>query len=158
MKHFSMKELECKCGKCQMPPEVSDNLNALVERVLDPLRERYGKPIYVNSGYRCLNHNKAVGGVANSQHCKGQAADITAGSPEENLKLARLIIEGRDWDQVILYVPNGGSTSSPTDKLKPQFLHVTWKADGANRRKIYKKVLGGAPIYTPLSPADIMNH
>ena len=146
-----MKELECKCGRCHMTPEVIDNLNALTDRVLDPLRSRYGNPIYVNSGYRCLNHNKAVGGVANSQHCKGQAADITAGSPEENLKLARLIIEGRDWDQMILYVPNANT-------LKPQFLHVTWKADGANRRKIYKKVLGGAPIYTPLSPADIMNH
>lgn len=150
MKYFKLTEFGCRCG-CQMPTEVRQNIEALVARMLDPLRERYGKPIYVNSGYRCMSHNKAIGGVANSQHCKGQAADISAGSPEENLELVRLIIEGGDWDQVILYVPNA-------DKLMPRFVHVAWKADGTNHRKIYKKVLGGAPVYTPLSAAAILNH
>ena len=71
--------------------EVEENLRALVDEVLDPLRERYGKPIYVNSGYRCPELNRLIGGAIKSQHMRGEAADITAGSPAENLKLARLI-------------------------------------------------------------------
>ena len=55
--------------------------------MLDPLREWYGKPIPVTSGYRCPELNKAVGGVANSYHLKGMAADIDTGSKEENAKL-----------------------------------------------------------------------
>ena len=75
MKWFKEKELCCKCCG-QLPPFARENIEALVENVLDPLRERYGKPIVVNSGYRCAKHNKEVGGVANSQHVKGEAADI----------------------------------------------------------------------------------
>ena len=55
---------------------VPENVKALVENVLDPLREKYGKPIKVNSGYRCPKHNLAVGGATQSQHMKGEAADI----------------------------------------------------------------------------------
>ena len=65
-----------------------DNLTKLIEIVLDPLREWYGKPIRVNSGYRCKVLNKAVGSKAkNSQHLYGEATDITAGSKAENEKL-----------------------------------------------------------------------
>ncbi len=67
------------------------NLDTLVDKVLDPLREAYGKPIKVNSGYRCPKLNKAVGGSATSQHMTGQAADITAGSKAENRKLFDLV-------------------------------------------------------------------
>ena len=55
MKYFRTKEFECKCGQCSMPSEVQANIDALVTNVLDPLREAYGKPIYVNSGYRCAS-------------------------------------------------------------------------------------------------------
>lgn len=60
------------------------NLVELIENVLDPLRQAWGKPIVVNSGYRCRRLNKAVGGAATSHHLKGKAADITAGSREYN--------------------------------------------------------------------------
>lgn len=60
------------------PAWARQNLVALVQNVLDPLREAYGKPIYVTSGYRCPRLNAAVGGVANSNHMKGLAADIRA--------------------------------------------------------------------------------
>jgi hypothetical protein len=73
--------------------EIVKNLKQLVEYILDPLRERYKKPIYVNSGYRCDALNKAVGGSKNSSHLYGLAADITAGSPEENKILFELIQE-----------------------------------------------------------------
>ena len=50
---------------------LKDNLNKLIDNVLDPLRELYGKPIIVNSGYRCIKLNKAIGGAKNSQHLVG---------------------------------------------------------------------------------------
>lgn len=79
-----------------------DNLTKLIEIVLDPLREWYGKPIRVNSGYRCEALNKAVGSKAkNSQHLYGEAADITAGSKEENEKLFNYIKDNLEFDQLI---------------------------------------------------------
>lgn len=68
---------------------VKKNLTALVDKVLDPLREAWGQPIIVSSGYRCPKLNRAVGGVASSQHTLGQAADIhtVSDKPSENKKL-----------------------------------------------------------------------
>ena len=125
MKWFKEKELCCKCCG-QLPPFAKENIEALVENVLDPLRERYGKPIVVNSGYRCPKHNKEVGGATNSQHMKGEAADIrpTTNCPNytNDLKrLRQLIIESRNFDQLIVY---------------PTFLHVSWKRRGGNRRTV----------------------
>lgn len=140
MKYFSEKEFWCKCNQCQkgdadldipeggMIGSVSENIKALVENVLDPLREKYGKPIVVNSGYRCPRHNMAVGGVTNSQHMKGEAADITAGSPEENKRLAEIIKQNGKWDQMIVY---------------PTFVHVSWKRFGPNRKQTLRKVSNG---------------
>ena len=134
MKHFTEKELRCKhCG--QLPPSVRENIVSLVDNVLDPLREAYGKPIYVTSGYRCPAHNAAVGGVPNSQHMKGEACDIHAGSPAENLRLAKIIAQQNNFDQMILYVY---STSS----LAPRFIHVSYKKNGGNRHRILKQVAG----------------
>ncbi len=79
-----------------------DNLTKLIEIVLDPLREWYGKPIRVNSGYRCKVLNKAVGSKAkNSQHLYGEATDITAGSKAENEKLFNYIKDNLPFDQLI---------------------------------------------------------
>ena len=72
---------------------VRANLTALVANILDPLREAYGKPIVVSSGYRSPKLNKAVGGAAKSQHVTGQAADIhtLSDTPADNKKLFDLI-------------------------------------------------------------------
>ena len=59
----------------------------LITKVLDPLRERWGAPIYVNSGYRCPALNRKVGGVLNSYHIRGMAADINARCPFHNTAL-----------------------------------------------------------------------
>ena len=97
MKYFTIKELikstTATAKKIDNIPtkEVEDNLTKLVDKVLDPLREAYGKPIKVNSGYRCPKLNRAVGGSATSQHVLGQAADITGGSKSENKILFDLI-------------------------------------------------------------------
>ena len=80
------------------------NLTALIEKVLDPLREAYGRPIIVTSGYRCEQLNKLLGGSASSQHKKGEAADIKTieDTPEENKKLFDLIVKlGLPFDQLI---------------------------------------------------------
>ena len=68
----------------RLPRELLDNAGYLIEKVLDPVREWYGKPIYVNSGYRCPELNKAVGGVADSFHLTGCAADIDTRSRSGN--------------------------------------------------------------------------
>ena len=134
MKYFTDKELRCKhCG--QLPPSVKGNIEALVANVLDPLRDQYGKPVYVTSGYRCPAHNTAVGGVPRSQHMAGEAADIHAGSPAANLELAKILASQNHFDQMILYV------NSSTD-LKPRFIHVSYKLGGQNRHRILKQVAG----------------
>ena len=84
--------------------EVKDNLNALIDNVLDPLRELYGKPIIVNSGYRSFKLNKAVGGAKNSQHLVGQASDIRTvqNTKESNKELFELIKNSKlPFDQLI---------------------------------------------------------
>ena len=65
------------------PADIIKNLQYGVDMVLDPLRRLYGKPIKINSGYRCEQLNKLVGGVANSWHLKGNAADLHIASAEE---------------------------------------------------------------------------
>ncbi len=112
MKYFTIDELiksataQRKGIKSQFKPsdEVKRSLTALAEKILDPLRAAYGKPIIVTSGYRCLALNKAVGGAASSQHVKGEAADIRSVSdlPSENKKLFDLIRELKlPFDQLI---------------------------------------------------------
>lgn len=73
--------------------EIENNLNQLITNILDPLRESWGNPIIVSSGYRCQELNKAVGGAKTSQHTLGQAADIHTklNTKEENKKLFDLI-------------------------------------------------------------------
>lgn len=82
--------------------EVVDNLRTLADEVLDKVREMWGRPIIVNSGYRCDKLNKAVGGSAKSQHRMGKAADITTGSVEGNRQLFAMIERSNiPFDQLI---------------------------------------------------------
>ncbi len=97
MKHFTLDELTRsatarRLGIDNTPTrQAAANLKQLVANILDPLREAYGAPIYVNSGYRCPVLNRAVGGSASSQHLTGEAADITAGSKAGNRRLYELL-------------------------------------------------------------------
>lgn len=77
-------------------------LHRLMDELLDPVRELWGKPLTVTSGYRSPSLNKAVGGAACSQHMRGEAADITAGNPEANHKLFEMLCNsGIEFDQLI---------------------------------------------------------
>lgn len=99
--------------------DVRDNIKALVEDVLQPLRDAWGGPLSINSGYRCQELNKAVGGVETSQHTKGQAADVGCSDP---FAMARLAIKMKlDFDQMIIY---------------PSFVHFSYKREGDNRGEV----------------------
>lgn len=103
MKHFTISELSVTKQKLpNIPDKVAEsNLIKLVENVLDPLRELYGKPIKINSGYRSQKVNAAIGGAKNSEHMTGCAADITAGNKTENCILFQLIRDNFKFRQVI---------------------------------------------------------
>lgn len=120
MKHFTIAELSASAtarhlGIDNTPPQAAEaNLNTLVRKILDPLREAWGGPITVNSGYRCPALNSAVGGATTSQHLTGQAADITVGSRTANRKLWRLVIDMRlPFDQLI-------------DERDMAWIHISW--------------------------------
>ena len=98
MKYFTISELtysdkarELHIDNTPFSLTIIDNLTDLTENLLDPIREAWGKPLHVNSGYRCPALNKAVGGKPTSQHLKGEAVDITTGSKGENMKLFEMI-------------------------------------------------------------------
>lgn len=99
MQYFSIEELSKSATAERLaidntPPHAARKmLSILVEQLLDPIRRRYGAPIIVTSGYRCPALNTAVGGVANSHHIVGCAADVTTGSIENNHKLFDLITD-----------------------------------------------------------------
>ena len=121
MKWFKLDEFKCRCCESNGTLQAVSNTKALVENVLDPARERYGGPVTVNSGYRCVKHNREVGGVAVSQHLRGEAADIRCADIR---RLKQIIIDNGRYDQLIIY---------------QGFLHVSWKRNGGNRRQIIDK-------------------
>ena len=73
-----------------IPEEFIPNLKNLCQQVLEPLREHFGIPVIISSGYRCPALNRAVGGVPNSQHLKGEAADIIL--PPLTLNTQRMVL------------------------------------------------------------------
>ena len=85
--------------------EVMENLRALCTEVLEPLRRRVGRVI-VTSGYRCQELNKAVGGVWNSQHLKGEAADIFVPDTATTMRYGH-ILERHSAVQQLLLEPMG---------------------------------------------------
>lgn len=95
--YFTLEELTksataSQSGIDNTPSEaVVKNLNRLIAEILNPARHRLGKPIIVNSGYRCPRLNEAVGGVKNSYHLYGRAADITTGNISDNRRLWQIL-------------------------------------------------------------------
>lgn len=131
MKYFTIKEL-CRSSTATQKgidntpnSEIVNNLTQLVDNILDPLREEYGKPIEVNSGYRCDALNKAVGGSKTSYHRFGLAADITAGNKFENKKLFILVQTlNLPYDQLIDEKGYSWIHISFSTKPRKQILHL----------------------------------
>ena len=142
MKHFSIAELSksstaARLGINNTPgATIQANLKALVEKVLDPLREAYGAPIIVTSGYRCERLNKSIGGASSSQHVLGQAADIRTISdrPEDNKKLFDLIVKLKlPFDQLI-------------NEYGYDWIHVSYGPRN-RRQKLAAKKVNGKTVY-----------
>lgn len=92
VKHFKQSEFTCKCG-CGM-----NNIDLKLVKILDEIREHYGKPIIITSGCRCSTHNKRVGGVQGSRHVLGKASDfyVQGVSSTELLKYTQnLVAQGK---------------------------------------------------------------
>lgn len=97
---------------------IRNNIKELVYNVLQPLRDKIGKPVHINSGYRCLELNKLVGGVPTSQHVQGQACDITV-KGMSSYEIAKAILElNCNFDQLILYPTFVHVSVSPQERHK----------------------------------------
>lgn len=112
--------------------EIISNLLALCEKILQPIRNEYGKPIIISSGFRCTKLNKAVGGASTSQHTKGEAADIHSVSDtlQDNKELFNIIEKMVKDGKIIVgqlideYNYNWIHISLPNSKHKNQILHI----------------------------------
>ena len=109
-------------------PDVQQQLNltVLAKRLLQPLRDIYNEPFIINSGFRSQETNKTVGGVPNSQHTKGQAADVQVKDPRK--LLAALLKSGLDFDQAILYQDG-----------RNNFLHMSYNSGHNRKQVLYSK-------------------
>lgn len=108
----------------------------LCEKVFEPIREHFGVPIHISSGYRSAALNRAVKGSASSQHCRAEAMDIDADryGKVTNKEIFDYIREHLDWDQMIWEFGNDS---------QPDWVHVSYKGTG-NRRQILKAIKEGA--------------
>ena len=123
-KNFTLRELtKTNTGIPNNPSEIEiERLRILCEKVLQPLRDKFGHPIIVNSGYRSPLVNKAVGGATGSQHVRAEAVDITAGSRERNKALFE-ILKTMEKDQLI-------------DERNYSWIHVSYTICKPNRNQI----------------------
>lgn len=133
MKYFTIKELISSSTATQHninntpTKEIEENLKALVDNILDPLREAYGKPIIVTSGYRCEQLNTLLKGSKTSQHRFGQAADIKTvlDTPTENKKLFDLVQKlNLPFDQLIDEYNFNWVHVSYSPRNRKQVLHI----------------------------------
>lgn len=134
MKYFTYNEMTASATAKRLGiPNVptwreADNLRLLVENVLDPLREAWGAPIIVTSGFRSKMLNEMVGGAANSQHTTGMAADIRTLSdlPQDNERLFDLTRRmDLPFDQLIdEYRYNWVHISYSRYSMRKQVLHI----------------------------------
>lgn len=131
MQHFKFKEMisSAKAEQFQIDNfpkdcDIIDNIIFTMEK-LDAIREEYGLPLYITSGYRCPDLNSKIGGKETSQHLKGQAADINLGSVEKNRAFFNWLVCNKDeveFDQLI-------------DESHFSWVHVSFKKQN-NRKQI----------------------
>ena len=139
-------------GISNMPtPEHIENFKKLAEKVFQPIRDHFGVPIRISSGYRSAALNKSIGGagktvngvyVPSSQHCTGEAIDIDMdGTTITNAQIFNYIKENLEFDQLIWEF--GTDTN-------PDWVHVSYESTGKQRKQILKAVKkGGATSYVP---------
>jgi hypothetical protein len=132
-------------GISNMPTEAHiANFELLAEKVFEPVRKHFGKPIFISSGYRSADLNKAIGGASSSQHCSGEAIDIDMdgrGNSVTNKMVFDYIKDNLEFDQLIWEF---GTDSNP------DWVHVSYESTGKQRKQILRAVRkGGATSYVP---------
>jgi zinc D-Ala-D-Ala carboxypeptidase len=139
-------------GISNMPtPEHIENFKKLAENVFQPIREHFGVPIHISSGYRSAALNKAIGGagktvngvyIPSSQHCTGEAIDIDMdGTAITNAQIFHFIKDNLNFDQLIWEF--GTDTN-------PDWVHVSYESTGKQRKQILvAKRVGGKTTYVP---------
>ena len=137
-KNFTLEELTAsataKARGISNNPGQTDiiNLCGLVHNVLQPLRNWWGKEVKIGSGYRSLALNRAVGGVSNSQHMKGEAADLCIdGDIQKGKSWFQYIKQHCEFDQLIMEHNSKGT----------YWVHVSYKCDGTNRKQVINNLL-----------------
>ena len=130
-RNFTLEEM-CRSNTARVKglPNVPNaeqvkNLKALCENVLQPLRDYLGEPVAINSGFRSQAVNMAVGGAKNSQHTKGEAADIKCKDFLYAKKIYTWIMDNCEFDQVILENKAGRS----------YWVHVSYTTSRKNRQQ-----------------------
>jgi hypothetical protein len=136
-KNFTLKELTKSETAVrhdvdnQPNEEQIESLRLLCEKILQPVRDHYGKPVRINSAFRCAELNRLTGGSATSDHCKGQAVDFEIDGVS-NDELARWVQENLEFSQLILEffqpgIPDSGwvHASYNPQALKAQVLTAT---------------------------------
>jgi zinc D-Ala-D-Ala carboxypeptidase len=130
-------------GISNMPTEAHlSNFKLLAEKVFEPIRNHFGHPIHISSGYRSDALNKAISGSKTSQHCSGEAIDIDMDGSAHgitNKMVFDYIKDNLEFDQLIWEF---GTDSSP------DWVHVSYESTGKQRKQILKAVKkGGATSY-----------
>lgn len=138
-KNFTLEELTAsataKAKGISNNPGQTDivNLCGLVHNVLQPLRNWWGKEVKIGSGYRSLALNRAVGGVSNSQHMKGEAADLCIdGDIQKGKSWFQFIKQHCEFDQLIW---------EKNPKTGAYWVHVSYRCDGKNRKQVINNLL-----------------
>lgn len=119
----------------QPTPEHIENMKVLAEKIFQPIREHFGVPIYITSGYRSAALNKKIGGSRNSQHLTGEAMDIDMdGHPHvSNVQVFNWIRANLIFDQLIWEFGNNNN---------PDWVHVSYRTSGTNRRDVLRATKG----------------
>ena len=118
-------------GIANIPNEVQlASMRLVAEKCFEPLREWYGKPIRINSFFRSVELNKAVKGSKTSDHVKGMAIDLDAGSNAENLKLFNWLKDNVEFTQLI---------HEYGDKSGPEWVHVSYDPNNLKTQLLYIK-------------------
>jgi len=117
-----------------------DNLRAVAENIFQPVRDHFGVPIGVSSGYRCKELNKAIGGSKYSQHMIGEALDIDADiyGKVTNAEIFNYIKDNLEWDQMIWEFG---------DDEEPNWVHVSYKETGQNRKQLRRAYRDSKGVY-----------
>ena len=119
-----------------------ENFKKLAENIFEPIREHFGVPIHISSGYRSKELNAAVGGSSSSQHCQGEAIDIDMdGTSITNAQIFNFIKDNLDFDQMIWEFGNDSN---------PDWVHVSYESTGKQRKQILKAIkANGKTSYVP---------